>query len=73
MGAGQHLKGFGLASLYGARHGYMPPWLKTKHKIKDEYFPSSLFIQAFLFIREVKVACWLCFNVLHKCGHAKLQ
>ena len=30
IGAGRHLKGFGLASLSGARHAYMPPRLKTK-------------------------------------------
>ena len=29
-----NMKGFGLASLSGARHGYMPPQLKTNIKTK---------------------------------------
>ena len=33
IGAGRHLKGFGLASLSGARRGYMPPWLKTNYEL----------------------------------------
>ena len=32
IGAGRHLKGFGLASLSGAHRGNMPPWLKTKQE-----------------------------------------
>ena len=47
IGAGRHLKGFGLASLSGAHHGYMPPWLKTKHKrdmlLNETYLYSRLF------------------------------
>ena len=33
IGAGRYLKGFGQASLSGARPGYMPPQLKTKTSV----------------------------------------
>jgi hypothetical protein len=37
IGAGRHLKGFGLASLSGARRGFMPPRLKTKQELVKKY------------------------------------
>ena len=35
-------KGFSLASLSGARRGYMPPWLKTKYKGSKESKKKNL-------------------------------
>ena len=40
IGAGQHLKGFGQASLSGARRVYMPPQLKTKPILNEKLIIS---------------------------------
>ena len=46
IGAGWHLQGFGLASLSGARRGYMPPWLKTKQDFHSVNFKGELISKA---------------------------
>ena len=67
---GQHLKGFGLASLSGACRGFMPPRLNTNKQVHSLFFVFlPKYLSAYLCMHITSFAMywdWKKIHVIHK-------